>query len=156
MWQRIQTLYMICVIGLMIASILLPNAQFVDTTNATHYQLDARGLIKIDPQGNPIGTYAVNPATYLFGLILLISTVVIFKYKKRKQQFRLATLNLILIVVDILLLVGFIYYAQDKLQAKFTLLYPIIFPVIALIFNYLAMRGIMKDEKLIKSMERLR
>lgn len=156
MWQRIQTLYMVLVIGLMIASILLPNAMFMDTNNHLSYQLDARGLLQIDNVGNPVSTYAINPATYLFGFILFLSTAVIFKYKKRKQQFRLATLNFILILIHVLVLAGFVYYVQQKLQLDFVLQYPIVLPVIALILNFLAMRGIMKDEKLIKSMNRLR
>ncbi len=156
MWQRIQTLYMILVIGLMIASIILPNVEFFDSAKNITYQLDGRGLLKMDNQGFAVQTIAVNPTTYLFGIILFLSTFVIMKYKNRKQQFRLATVNLILIFIEILITAGFIVYAKYQLNIDFALKYSAIFPVIALIFNYLAMRGIMKDEKLIKSMDRLR
>ncbi len=156
MWQRVQTLYMILVIGLMIASVVFPSVDFFDSNNNISYQLDARGLLKLNNEGLAIETITTNPTTYLFGLILFISTFVIMKYKNRKQQFRLATINLILIFVDILLLAGFIAYAKHQLKIDFALQYSVIFPIIALILNFLAMHGIMKDEKIIQSMDRLR
>ncbi len=156
MWQRIQTLYMVLVVGLMIASMILPSVEFFDNTTNVTYLLDGRGLLKMDSEGFVAQTIAINPTTYLLGIILFLSTFVIMKYKNRKQQFRLATINLILIFIEILVGIGFIAYAKYKLDVDFALKYGAVLPIVALIFNYLAMRGIMKDEKLIKSMDRLR
>jgi len=51
----------------------------------------------------------------------------------------------------------YIYLGKRALDGtELSLKLPVIFPVIALILNFLAMRGIMKDENLIKSMNRLR
>ena len=68
----------------------------------------------------------------------------------------MATINLFLIVIYIAILAVYIFFAKNKLEADITWKYPVIFPVIALIFNYLAMRGIAKDENLVKSLDRLR
>ena len=52
MWQRIQTLYLILVILLMIAAVILPNADFYNATKNLSYQLDARGIVEITAQGD--------------------------------------------------------------------------------------------------------
>ena len=68
----------------------------------------------------------------------------------------MATINLFLIVIYMAVLASYIFFSQNKLDADITWKYPVVFPVIALIFNYLAMRGIAKDESLVRSLDRLR
>lgn len=156
MWQRIQTVYFILVIILMIAGILLPNAEFFSAAQNKTYLLDSRGIIEMNSQGAAEKSIATNPCTFIFGMILFLTTFCIFNFKDRKKQMRFATINLFSIIVYIIALAVFIVYAKNKLDAQVSLLYPVIFPVISLILNYLAMRGIAKDEKLVRSMDRLR
>ncbi len=81
----------------------------------------------------------------------------IFKYKNRKQQFRLCTINFILILVYTIVLAVVIFMGKSKLTGtELTVKIPAVFSLVALILNYLAMRGIAKDENLVKSMDRLR
>jgi hypothetical protein len=93
-------------------------------------------------------------------LLLVITVVVvagclvnIFNYKKRKQQL---LINLGLIVLSLLNL--FLYYLEAKTfqpgagTYSFTALFPLLIPVLLI----LAARGIMRDEKLVKSSDRLR
>ncbi len=68
----------------------------------------------------------------------------------------MATINLFLIVIYMAVLASYIFFSQNKLDTDITWKYPVVFPVIALIFNYLAMRGIAKDESLVRSLDRLR
>ena len=68
----------------------------------------------------------------------------------------MATINLFLIVIYMAVLASYIFFSQNKLDADITWKYSVVFPVIALIFNYLAMRGIAKDESLVRSLDRLR
>ena len=156
MWQRIQTVYLVLVIILMIASVLLPNADFFNSTKNLTYQLDARGIVELSQQGEAKGAVASNPCIIVFGMILFLTTYCIFSYKNRKRQLRMATINLFLIVIYISVLAAFIFYTQNKLETEVSWNYPVVFPVLALIFNYLAMRGIAKDVSLIKSLDRLR
>lgn len=156
MWQRIQTVYLILVIILMTAGILLPSAGFLNSTNNIAYQLDARGIVEMSAQGTADKLASTNPLTFLYGLILFITTFCIFKFQDRKKQFRLATINFILILIYIIGFAVFVFYAKNKLGADLSLKYSAVFPVIALILNYLAMRGISKDEKLVRSLDRLR
>ena len=156
MWQRIQTIYLILVILLMTAGILLPSAEFFNAGKNITYLLDSRGIIEITEQDTFNKLASTNPLTFLFGLILFVTTFSIFKFQDRKKQFRLATISTILILIYIIAFIVFIFYAKNKLNADFSLQYPAVFPVIALILSYLAMRGISKDEKLVRSLDRLR
>lgn len=156
MWQRIQTLYFILVIILMTVGILLPTAEFFNAEKNIMYQLDSRGIVELTAEGSAGKLAATNPLTFLYGLILFVVTFAIFKFNDRRVQLRLATIGLILILLYIIAFAIFVYFAQNKLNADFTLKTPAVFCVIALIFNYLAMRGVAKDEKLVRSLDRLR
>lgn len=156
MWQRIQTLYFVLIIGLMIASIILPNAMFYNPDKLLTYKLDARGIVEINNQGDAVDIVGKNPIMIIFGIILFLSTYCIAAYKDRRKQIRMATINLFLLIIYTFVLAGYIYVAKGKLDVEVDLLYPISFPIISLILNYLAMRGIAKDEKLVRSLDRLR
>lgn len=105
-------------------------------------------------------------SSYLIFTVLMVSTllslVCVFLYKNRKLQFRLTVLN-ILLAIGVLLLIYF--KVQDNansiinsggtiVQASFLL--PAFLPVVMVVCLFLAARGIYKDEKLIKSLDRLR
>lgn len=85
-------------------------------------------------------------------IVLGTATVIaIFLYKTRKQQLRVTMAAIVLSVINLVL-----YYYQSK---KFAEGKPDLSALIALIipfFLILAARGIYKDEKLVKSLDRLR
>ncbi len=156
MWQRIQTVYFVLIIILMIASIILPNASFFNPETLQTYKLDARGVVELNNNGDAVDIVGKNPIMIIFGIILFLTTYAIAAYKNRRKQIRMATINLFLLIVYVLVLAAYIYVAKDKLNVEVSVLYPASFPLISLILNYLAMRGIAKDEKLVRSMDRLR
>jgi hypothetical protein len=91
--------------------------------------------------------------TILSAGVGLAALITIFLYKNRKQQMRILLIVLLASVVNIILL----FLESRKfvagegnydLTAAFALVVPI--------FLILAMRGIKKDEKLVKSLDRLR
>jgi hypothetical protein len=78
-----------------------------------------------------------------------------FLYKKRMLQMRFNIFNSILLVA----LQGFIvYYIVSLLNSGASFVFAIqsAFPVVSLILSILAVRNILKDELLIKSLNRLR
>lgn len=86
----------------------------------------------------------------LTGASVLIGFITIFLYKDRKTQFKLAMAGLIISVVIIIL-----YFTEIRtlpgviaLSSVFVFLIPV--------FYFLAIRGIRRDEKLIKSLDKLR
>lgn len=94
----------------------------------------------------------------LFIIMLgVLALVCIFLFKNRKQQFRLTVIGVILSVV--FLLVEYLKVEQFKksnniLSGSYQV--GALLPVLLIIFFFLAARGIYRDEKLVKSLDRLR
>ena len=110
----------------------------------------------IELSGKPVSFEYLNAAFNMWILIITIalvclSVIAIFLYKNRKLQSRLALLGLLLSLFNI-----FLYYKQTlrftignyDLTAMLTLVIPV--------FLFMALRGIYKDQKLVKSLDRLR
>jgi hypothetical protein len=90
-------------------------------------------------------------------MLTVLPLLIIFMYKNLGGQLKLIRLNILLDLVLIGLL--FFYYAErlkiiTAVEADYDL--GIFFPLIALIFLFLAMRGVRNDIKLIRSADRLR
>jgi carbon starvation protein CstA len=85
------------------------------------------------------------------GTSLVLSTVTIFLYKDRKLQMKLC-------IAGILLAIGILamYILQMQDLRKTTLALFCILPLAILIGYFLAYRNIRKDEKLVKSLDKLR
>ena len=157
MIQRIQTVYLLLVAILMTLAAVLPVAEYFDIAKNIVYQLDMRGFVQLNPDRSFLSAISTNPSTFIYGIILVVTIMTIFKYKNRKQQFRLCTINFILILVYTIVLAVVIFMGKSKLTGtELTVKIPAVFSLVALILNYLAMRGIAKDENLVKSMDRLR
>lgn len=76
--------------------------------------------------------------------------IAIFLYKDRKVQLRITVVALILSILNLILY--FVHTTQYKGEFTLTSIVSFIIPV----FLILAIRGIWKDQKLIKSLDRLR
>lgn len=87
----------------------------------------------------------------LTGGSLILSTIIIFLFKNRKQQMWLCVLG---ILVSGLLI--FLYIMQMNKLIKPVPALTAVLPVIMLIGYFMAFRGIRKDEKLVKSLDKLR
>jgi hypothetical protein len=87
----------------------------------------------------------------LTGASLLISAITIFLFKDRKTQFKLAITG---IVIAVALLI--IYFVQVKKFSSGNFALTAIFVVAILAGYIMAARGIWKDEKLVKSLDKLR
>jgi positive regulator of sigma E activity len=89
-------------------------------------------------------------------LIILLAFITLFQYKRRIFQVRLNLLNILL---NVLLIGGIFYYASMLETASgATADYKIatVFPLLSLVMIFLANHYIRKDEKLIRSANRLR
>jgi peptidoglycan/LPS O-acetylase OafA/YrhL len=84
------------------------------------------------------------------GLLALIS---IFNFKNRVLQKRITGISVLLVLVTC---VWIYYYASFIPGTDINYGAGIFMPVLALVFCFLALRGIRKDEQLLKSAERLR
>jgi len=135
MIQRIQTIYMSIVAILMIILYFF----FPDFTSSNgEVVMHKNSLLIIFP---------------IFASILL-AIISIFKYKNRQTQFVLNRLNSLFIFI---LLGVFVYISLDvsgemEISKKGIGL----LPIISIVFLVLANKAIQKDERLVKSMDRLR
>jgi glucan phosphoethanolaminetransferase (alkaline phosphatase superfamily) len=86
--------------------------------------------------------------TFLLGTGIL---VIIFLFKDRKLQMRLTIVAILLSIVNIVLFFG---QLKKFVEGSFDLTSPVVF--IVPVFLILAARGIYRDQKLIKSLNRLR
>lgn len=87
----------------------------------------------------------------LTGGSLILSTIIIFLFKNRKQQMWLCVLG---VLISGLLI--FLYIMQMNKLIKPVPALTAVLPVIMLIGYFMAFRGIRKDEKLVKSLDKLR
>jgi len=155
MIQRIQSLY------LLIATLITGSLFFLTlaemATMDKLYELNWRGIYLIEAGESP---QLIIPAWALSILTILatcVSLITIFLFKKRMVQIRLCSLNLGLLLG----LSGMIFYmgktASNELGAsELAFKVALVLPLIAMVFVYLAMRAIGKDEALVRSMDRIR
>ena len=85
------------------------------------------------------------------GISILISVIAIFMYKDRKTQLKLAIGGIILSIIMLIL-----YFVEIKKFEKGNFALTAIFVLAILIGYIMAARGIWKDEKLVKSLDKLR
>lgn len=147
MIQRIQTVYL-AIAGLLTASLLKFRLAEI-AVGGSLYTFSAKGIFNGE---NTV--FNGLPVMVAIGLIAIIHFVIIAMYKKRMRQMRLAALA----IVFLLALCGTFAYltfaGENTTQVALGL--PSVFPMIAIIFDFLAMRAIRKDEALVRSLNRLR
>ncbi len=85
------------------------------------------------------------------GASLILSLIIIFLYKDRKLQIKLSLLGLLIAVVIVVLYIGQLNKLSNSTLALFCIL-----PFAAVAGYFMAFRNIRKDEKLIKSLDKLR
>ncbi|HET8736194.1 MAG TPA: DUF4293 domain-containing protein [Pricia sp.] len=136
MIQRIQTLYLFFV---MLVSGLLPFWVNLWT----------------DADGKAVYAQNAIPISIAFYVSAFLALVAIVYYKKRKNQFMLNRVNLVLN----LFLLGFFVYRSLNLSGETTVSEKgigMLIPVISIVLLVLANRAIKRDEDLVKSVDRLR
>jgi hypothetical protein len=155
MIQRLQTLYLAFTTLL---TLLLVKGTLFSFTEASGniIKLIPDGLLK-DSAGQTLSQIkTIWPLTLLFILIPLFSVVTILLFKNRKMQLLFSITVLILSSVLVVVLSCYSLFIIDNYNASVIPGVKMAVPVIILVFAFLAYRGIMKDDNLIKSYDRLR
>lgn len=162
MIQRLQTLYLLIVFILSIVSLFSTIAGY----NAGGEEVANFGDFAFNTLKEPF-TQLKTTGPWALGIIhvavALISVITIMLFHKRVRQMRLTVFNIILLGGYLLVYAFFAWIYQQKLneipatlevtfQAKLTAIYPLV----SLILCVLAFRGIRKDEKLVRSLDRIR
>ena len=152
MIQRIQSVFLLVALGLLVTMFFFPIAELVYETgeiltfNLTGFYQTEAGI-----------TYSVSNQNSIlaFGVIICaLNLITTFMYKNRALQLRLCIYN-ILLLVGMTGIILFVIYSIDNINSV-SYSMPAVFPVIAAILHYLAFRGIRKDELMVQALSRLR
>ncbi|MBK9478700.1 MAG: DUF4293 domain-containing protein [Bacteroidetes bacterium] len=162
MIQRIQSIFLTAVI---LCSILLYFTAIAGiNTSQEFYNFSIWGLI--NESSNPKTEVVATMILWLLNSgILVLSVFILFQFKKRNLQIRMARM---LVFIQALLLVAIFYYfdKSEKLLISQTTMsisadqvqYALgaLLPIISILFTLLSIYFIKKDEELVRSADRLR
>lgn len=154
MIQRIQTIYMLIAAFLLVLLYSNPIAEII-VTDKLYLTLWHHKIVSVNEE--LFATRSTWPITFLLSVILLIQVISVFLYKRRQIQIRLSIFSLLLMFGLVGLIYFFTKYTLNNMEGiKSVFLWPIVCPMIAIILNYLAIKAIQKDEKLVRSYDRIR
>ena len=150
MIQRKQTLFLLLAVVLGVVTLCLPVASVYDQGLCT---ASIYNLLWLDAQGA-----AHYDVCYLFVLLLLassLSLLTVFLYKRRPLQAALCLVDMLLFLVwYVALVVVSKQLSPDALN--FQLALPAALPAVSIILCFMARKGVVADERLVRSMDRLR
>ena len=155
MIQRIQSVYLSLIV---LISLLLFNGSFLVFTENTGFVINVTfiGLFR-DTNGQGIVMIErLLPLSVLIVLIPLVSLVTIFLFKKRTVQLLFAKVLFGLLSAFVLVSCFYIYRIISKYSGQIIPGAKMVIPLVLLILSILALRGIRKDDQLVKSYDRLR
>ena len=158
MIQRIQTVYLSLAFIALALLFAFPLAQFFAENGA--YIFSVTGLKNMVPGDPP----AFNPIIFLPLIIVavgiaLLSLFTIFQYKSRSFQVKLTNIG---VLSSIALIMGIFFLYIPMIEKKINIVpdyskaFGIYLPLLALVFLVMANRAIKRDDKLVRSADRLR
>jgi len=156
MIQRIQSLYLFIVAIACTLLFFFPMIDYIDPGKGT-YKLFATGMKSYSDLPGLLFFWETLPLLVLVIASLVMALITIFLYKKRRNQFQLVNINVLLNVVIVALV--FLLYSrifENRLQIPSNYQFGMYIPLISLVFLVLASRSIRKDEAMVKSSDRLR
>lgn len=164
MIQRIQTLFLLIAFIATVLLFFFPVATITEYTQVQselletdYYELNATGFNDPSPNSTPLmNGYAFFPVVIILIMELILIGYTIFRYKNRMHQLKLVKMGIFL---NIILVAGiFLNYPKLFIDSQIEIEPGLAtyFPLVSLIFLVIAYRYILKDEKLVKSVDRLR
>ncbi len=151
MIQRIQTVYLLLALVITMVCLCMPVGTFHPAEMGGDVVM--YNLWKISPE--KVMDFSVWPMFAVLIVSCAICVFAIFSFKKRKLQINMCKINQLLVVVWAALLVFFVKTGDNASMAFSPSFYDFLM-ILVLLFYQLAVRGIKKDDKLIRDMDRLR
>lgn len=149
MIQRKQTLFLIIIIALFVSMF------FMDLVTR-----ECVGATPAEDATYSVSVSSLYPLAALGGLIAVICAVTIGLFKKSSLQLRLTVFNIILILgfigFEIYSICRFYQAPLEAQQSSNIIGIAAFFPLLSLLFAFLAFRGIAKDIFLLRSFNRMR
>ena len=154
MIQRIQTIFLFVVVLALIAFNFFPYWQSVPQNEEAINLLFSYALVITDGD-EAVLTYGLYTLVAgLTGIAALLAIIEITMFKNRVLQMKLGALNSIVMTSALGLMTYFVLQLQKSLSGSFGI--SIFILAAAMIANVMARRFIHKDEKLVRSVDRIR
>lgn len=156
MLQRIQTVYLLLALILVGLLAWLPLGEIV--SGGEFFNFNILGVYNAETGSVVVKAW---PLVALLAVIEILQLLIIFGYKNRVRQMRMAVFNILIMLGFLAVVWLFVYLSLKELvgESKFSFYsfeIPLAFPIVAAILNYLAIRAIGKDEALVRSIDRIR
>jgi hypothetical protein len=164
MIQRVQTLFLLGMIICMALVFVFPIWEKTNPESSVKYTLDAfywYEFAKNSSSGDAWEVVHSKQIFYLAGLSVVscfVALFSIFQYKKRLFQMKLGALNAFVLMAFVAVATYFIYQGENQIEFESKGVFKVgyFLPLGTLLFNSLANRFIKKDEKLVRSVDRIR
>ena len=154
MIQRPQTLFFLAITALclmlLFGDIVFYTANKTETQQTFSVEYDETEMIAADGTAKQNNTFLIGFA----GGIAILSLVSIILFKNRTQQKLVSSINYLLILGFIVCM--YLYSINMNYEGETTFTLAALMPMGLMFLNFLGIRGIKKDENLIRSMDRLR
>ena len=148
MIQRKQTLFLLFSIVSIVVCMSLQVATIFSDSGAMVARM--YNLWLSDGQGQHAFTSA--PLLVVLLLAAVLSLVTIFMYSRRKLQAQMCLLSILLLVLWYVVLA----VLPQRTGGIMHLEWPAVLPAISIILTFMARKGILADEKLVRSLDRIR
>lgn len=154
MIQRIQTVFLFLAIIALVAFNIFPYWQTIAGEGEENFLLMSYGFLSVTEISSfpQLSIYTLVAGISVLAMIIVL--VEILQFKNRVLQMKLAIANSFLMSVNLALMTYFVITLQNEYQGIFGV--GIFIYALAMLLNILARRFIQKDEKLIRSVDRLR
>ena len=151
MWQRKQTVFMVLAIAFTIACLCLPLGYF--EPKGMGLNADLFNLWIKQPEGGvsmaPSVLFAIQVLTASIGVWAIVG------FRNRPRQAKLCAINMLLLIVWYALAAFYALHVGFR-DYTFHTNIAICFPLVAIILYWMARRGVLADEKLVRAADRIR
>jgi hypothetical protein len=156
MIQRKQSIYLLLITVLMSFMLVRPYAELSlkDGKTLMFHSLTIKMYSSPENYVNYKHTLSLFLVIVITGALSFIN---IFFYNRRILQMRLCIISYLLLMC--ILIIMFIYYSSERASLeniRHNFLMAGVFPILGIVMNFLAVRGIHQDEMLVKSYDRIR
>lgn len=158
MIQRAQTIYLFLAALAGLLTFFLPFAHYLQA-DVKLAEYAVFGVFNVQSDLVEMTGPFLFPTWVMSLFVTMFPAIAIFLYRKRPVQLRVTRLSFLMNLSFIV----YLFFAVDTVHAELygdevAILYHVGFylPVVALAFLFLAIRGIKKDEALVKSLDRIR
>jgi hypothetical protein len=155
MWQRIQTVFLGLVVVCMAICLFLPIGIFVDVTTGDSHQLYPLHYTIVSGGARSTTYFPYVITAVLMATAATIAVMSILKFENRITQIKLGTLNSLVLALIMVSMVWFF----NPLAKKFAdghLGLNLWGTFAAVAFNWISLRFIRKDEKMVRDSDRIR